>query len=181
MTTPTARARGQGFGFYSTASARAPLTDLRAPARHPLSAIPPAGMNAITIISPSAHTNVEPNAFASGVAITVCARAGRSCSAASPPEPELEARALAIGRLLVTAEARITDRIAAPTDAPDCRMMFIAVLVRAMAEGGTGLHGGGHRRHHRQAHAEPRDEADAAQEPMDRRVRSDEGKRGHAR
>ena len=58
--------RGLGFGFYSTASARAPLTDLRAPARHPLSAIPTAGMNAITIIT-SAHTKVEPKAFASGV------------------------------------------------------------------------------------------------------------------
>src|SRR5262249_54732662 len=40
-------------------------------------------------------------------------------------------------RLLVIADARITDRIAVPIDAPAWRMMFIAVLVRAIADGGT--------------------------------------------
>ena len=35
------------------------------------------------------------------------------------------------------AEARITLRIAVPIEAPAWRMMFIAVLVRAIAAGGT--------------------------------------------
>ena len=35
------------------------------------------------------------------------------------------------------ADARITDSTAVPIDAPAWRMMFIAVLVRAMAAGGT--------------------------------------------
>ena len=86
----------------------------------------------------SAQTNVEPKASASGRAIAAWALAGRCWSAAIPPSPEPEARLPRIAlRLLVIAEARITDSTAVPIEAPAWRMMFIAVLVRAIAAGGT--------------------------------------------
>ncbi len=89
-------------------------------------------------MSTSAHTNVEANALASGPTIWACALGGRCWREAIPPEPDPVARLPRIElRLLAIAEASSTDRIAVPTDAPAWRMMFIAVLVRAMAAGGT--------------------------------------------
>jgi hypothetical protein len=91
-----------------------------------------------TATSTSAHTKVDAKAWASGPAISLCRRAGRCWSVASPPEPEPPCSRPAIElRLLTIAEARITDRIAVPIDAPDWRTMFSAVLVRAIAAGGT--------------------------------------------
>ena len=87
-------------------------------------------------MSRSAHTNVEANASDSGPWIAACALAGRCWRVASPPEPEVWVPTIAL-RLLVIAEARMTLRIAVPIEAPLWRMMFIAVLVRAMAVGGT--------------------------------------------
>ena len=42
-----------------------------------------------------------------------------------------------LSSLSLIAEASSTERIAVPIEAPDWRMMFIAVLVRAIAAGGT--------------------------------------------
>ena len=64
------------------------------------------------------------------------------------------------------AEARITDRIAVPIEAPAWRMMFIAVLVRAIGRPRHRLHRGGHVRHHRQAHPEALDEVAGAQQDV---------------
>src|SRR5437764_13334220 len=55
-----------------------------------------------------------------------------------PPECEAAARLPRIPLTLpAIAEARITDSTAVPIDAPAWRMMFIAVLVRAIAAAGT--------------------------------------------
>src|SRR5207302_3663597 len=91
-----------------------------------------------TRISTSAHANVEANALASGPAAAACTLAGRRCRVAIPPEwePALRWARMQL-RLLVIAEARITDSTAVPTEAPAWRMMFIAVLVRAIALAGT--------------------------------------------
>ena len=91
-------------------------------------------MNA-TASRASAHTNVDANADASGSAITACWAPERCCKEAKPPPPEFTPGTEWNWSLI--AEARRTERIAVPIDAPDWRMMFIAVLVRAIAAGGT--------------------------------------------
>src|ERR1700748_2782528 len=129
------QAGGGGTTRYSSTTGAG--TDARIGRRQPDTAIATAGMSA-TRIRTKAQTNVDANASASGPATAACALDGRCWRGASPPEPEPDAWVPTIAlRLLVIADARITDRTAVPIDAPACRMMFIAVLVRAIAVAGT--------------------------------------------
>src|ERR1700743_1539696 len=77
-----------------------------------------------------AQTKVEANDAARSLLADAC-WAGLSFWRASRAPPPTEPR------WLVICEARITERIAVPIEAPPWRMMFIAVEVRAIAAAGT--------------------------------------------
>ena len=83
-----------------------------------------------------AQTKVEAKALASGPPTAARWASLRPCRASKPLAPPVCAAATPANWLVIS-EARMTERIAVPIEAPDWRMMFIAVEVRAIAAGGT--------------------------------------------